>query len=456
MAGARTKTSRGTWLRRAGARGDSDREALAGLLEPHELAALGSYYWEGWARDAQLPPREAWRTWLICAGRGFGKTRAGAEWVRDVARNDGGARIALVGASLAEVRNVMVEGDSGVLAAAPGALAPQFEPSLKRLTWENGAMAWLYSAAEAESLRGPQHSHAWCDEIAKWDNSSERAMTTWNNLQLTMRLGESPRVLATTTPRRTALMGRILAEARAGKVVVATGRTVDNRAILPPDYFASMIEQFGGSGFGRQELDGELVEDVEGALWNRALLDRCRVDGPTAESRRVVVAVDPPAGSLSGKAGDACGIVVAALGADGIAYVRADCSVESAQPESWARTVAEAARAWNADRVVAEANQGGRMVESVLRAADVSLPLRLVHASRGKVARAEPIAALYEAGRVRHCGHFAALEDQMCGLMAGGAYEGPGRSPDRADALVWALTELMLGKPPAKPSVRRL
>ena len=456
MAGARTKASRGTWLRRAGARGDSDREALAGLLEPHELAALGSYYWEGWARDAQLPPREAWRTWLICAGRGFGKTRAGAEWVRDVARNDGGARIALVGASLAEVRNVMVEGDSGVLSAAPGALAPQFEPSLKRLTWENGAVAWLYSAAEAESLRGPQHSHAWCDEIAKWDNSSERAMTTWNNLQLTMRLGDIPRVLATTTPRRTALMGRILDEARAGKVVVATGRTIDNREILPPDYFASMIEQFGGSGFGRQELDGELVEDVEGALWNRALLDRCRVDGFTAEARRVVVAVDPPAGSLSGKAGDACGIVVAALGADGIAYVRADCSVEGAQPEGWARAVAEAARIWNADRVVAEANQGGRMVESVLRAADVSLPLRLVHASRGKVARAEPVAALYEAGRVRHCGYLAALEDQMCGLMAGGAYEGPGRSPDRADALVWALTELMLGKPPAAPSVRRL
>ena len=218
------------------ASGAADRETLAAQLAPHELAALGSYYWEGWARDEQLPPQdrasEIWRTWLICAGRGFGKTRAGAEWIRDVARNDGAARIALVGASLAEVRSVMVEGDSGVLAAAPGALAPVFEPSLKRLTWENGAQAFLYSAAEPESLRGPQHSHAWCDEIAKWDNASDRAMTSWNNLQLTMRLGKTPRVLATTTPRNAPLMRLLLADAKRGKVVVARGKTVDNREIL--------------------------------------------------------------------------------------------------------------------------------------------------------------------------------------------------------------------------------
>ena len=454
MARRKRELSRGSWLRRTDAGGAADRETLAAQLAPHELAALGSYYWEGWARDEQLPPQgelsDAWRTWLICAGRGFGKTRAGAEWVRDVARNDGAARIALVGASLAEVRSVMVEGDSGVLAAAPGALAPVYEPSLKRLTWENGALAFLYSAAEPESLRGPQHSHAWCDEIAKWDNAGERAMTCWNNLQLTMRLGRKPRVLATTTPRNAPLMHLLLADAKRGKVVVARGRTVDNREILPADYFASMIEQFSQSGFGRQELDGEMVEASEGALWTRALIETCRETSPSSPPARVVIGVDPPASAR----GDACGIVVCAAGQDGIARVLADSSVERASPERWARAVARAAKEWDADRVVAEANQGGAMVESVLRAAEMSLPIRLVHASRGKAARAEPVAALYERGRVRHVGLFAKLEDQMCGLLAGGAYEGPGRCPDRADALVWALTELVLKKGGGEPRVR--
>ena len=456
MARTRRELSRGSWLRRMDASGAADRETLAAELAPHELAALGSYYWEGWARDEQLPPqdraKDIWRTWLICAGRGFGKTRAGAEWIRDVARNDGAARIALVGASLAEVRSVMVEGDSGVLAAAPGALAPIFEPSLKRLTWENGAQAFLYSAAEPDSLRGPQHSHAWCDEIAKWDNASERAMTSWNNLQLTMRLGTTPRVLATTTPRNAPLMRVLLAGAKRGKVVVARGKTVDNREILPADYFASMIEQFSQSGFGRQELDGEMVEASEGALWNRALIETCRESAPSSASTRIVIGVDPPASAK----GDACGIVVCALGEDAIARVLADMSVERASPERWARAVARAAEYWSADRVIAEANQGGAMVESVLRAADVSLPITLAHASRGKAARAEPVAALYERGRVRHVGLFAKLEDQMCGLLAGGAYEGPGRSPDRADALVWALTELLLKKGGGEPRVRGL
>lgn len=444
----RKPPSRGAWLRRFCDEGERDRAQLGATLEPHELTALGSYYWQGWARDAQLPPEKAWRTWLICAGRGFGKTRAGAEWVRDVARHDGRARIALVGATLAEVRQVMVEGDSGVLAASPGALAPQYEPSLKRLTWENGAMAFLYSAAEPDALRGPQHSHAWCDEIAKWENANDRATAAWDNLQLTMRLGSGPRVLATTTPRLSALMHRLLEDAKRGSVVLARGRTVEARQILPADYFRAMIEQYEESHFGRQELDGELADGAEGALWTRALLEQCRISGPVPDARRVVVAVDPPASA----SGDACGIVVAELGVDGIATVRADCTVSRASPEKWAQAVARAAREWGADRVVAEKNQGGAMVESVLRAADVSLPLRLVHASKGKVARAEPIAALYEAGKVRHAGLFRKLEDQMCGLMAGGGYQGPGRSPDRADALVWALTELMT-RPRAEPRV---
>jgi phage terminase large subunit-like protein len=338
-----------------------------------------------------------------------------------------------------------------VLAAAPGALAPVFEPSLRKLTWENGAIAWLYSAAEPESLRGPQHSHAWCDEIAKWENANDRAMAAWNNLQLTMRLGDVPRVLATTTPRLAPLMHRLVDEAKRGKVVVARGRTTDNNDVLPADYLASMIEQFANSRFGRQELDGELVDDAEGALWTRALLDRCRETLPHCQRVRTVVGVDPPAGAK----GDACGIVVAALLEDGNAVVLADASVEKASPERWARAVAGAARDWGTDRVVAEKNQGGAMVASVLRAADQVLPVKLVHASKGKAARAEPVAALYESGRVKHAGMFARLEDELCGLMVAGRYEGPGRSPDRADALVWALHELMLA-PRGEPRVRGL
>ena len=440
--GKKRAPSRGTWLRRPGPAADAQRIELAQQLDPHELAALGSYYWEGWARDEQLPPDEAWRTWLISAGRGFGKTRAGAEWVRAVARNDGAARIALVGASLAEVRSVMVEGDSGVLSAAPGALAPVFEPSLRKLTWENGAVAWLYSAGEPDSLRGPQHSHAWCDEIAKWETAGGRAQLAWANLMLTMRVGDNPRVLATTTPRNSALLHRLMADAKRGKVVLAEGKTTDNGGVLPPAYLEQIIEEFAGTSFGRQELDGVLLDSAEGALWSRDLLDHCREVSASSMAVRTVIGVDPPASS----SGDACGIVVCAKGADGVARVLADCSVEKASPEKWARAVANAASLWHADRVVAEANQGGAMVASVLRAADIALPVKLVHASKGKSARAEPVAALYEGGKVRHAGMFPALEDQLCGLIAGGGYEGPGRSPDRADALVWALTELLLVK----------
>ncbi|PLK27407.1 DNA-packaging protein [Novosphingobium sp. TH158] len=409
-------------------------------------------HWRLWARKDQLAPAGDWRTWLIMAGRGFGKTRAGAEWVRAVADSDPQARIALVGASLVEARSVMVEGESGLLAVCPPGRCPTFEPSLRRLTWPNGAQALLYSALEPEGLRGPQHSHAWCDEIAKWDNGSSRAMRVWDNLLLGMRLGESPRVLATTTPRAVPLMRRVLSREEDG-VVVTRGRTEDNAANLPGRFVRDIRREYGRSQLGRQELDGELLEDIEGALWTRALIEAAREGFPSAsplqpESARIVIGVDPPASA----GGDACGIIVCALGHDGIARVLADASVTRPSPERWARAVASAARAWTADRVVAEANQGGAMVESVLRAADVALPLRLVHASKGKSARAEPVAALYEAGRVRHCGTFPALEDELCGLMAGGAYEGPGRSPDRADALVWALTELCL-KSRAAPRV---
>lgn len=408
------------------------------MLSEQEQKEL-SAHWELWARRSQLPPAGDWRTWLILAGRGFGKTRAGAEWIRASADASPQARIALVGATLVEARAVMVEGESGLLAICPPDRLPKYEPSLRRLTWPNGAQATLYSAQEPESLRGPQHSHAWCDEMAKWDNANGRAVAAWDNLVMGLRLGECPRILATTTPRAVPLLQRLLAEP---DVAITRGRTEDNADHLPPRFLRDVRRAYGKSLLGRQELDGELVADLPGALWTRALLEDSREAAATSPPVRTVVGVDPPASA----GGDACGIIVVALGEDGVARVLADASLQKPSPERWARAVARTAEAWRADRVVAEANQGGAMVASVLRAADVALPLRLVHASRGKVARAEPVAALYEAGRVRHAGCFPALEDELCGLIAGGDYQGPGRSPDRADALVWALTELMLGR----------
>ena len=432
------ETSHIAWL---DARPDQQASILRRLKEAGRDRV--AYEWGWLARPGQKAPGGDWRVWLMMAGRGFGKTRAGAEWVRGIAEADPKARIALVGATLGEARRVMVEGASGILAIAPHWCRPVFYPALRKLTWPNGAVATLFGAAEPESLRGPQFSHGWADEIAKWPF----AEGAWDNLMMAMRLGRRPQVMATTTPRPVALVRRLVADAAAGSVVVTRGRTADNRANLADGFVEAMERSYGGTRLGRQELDGELIEEVEGALWSRDLIERCRVAhvpgaGDGVALHRVVVAVDPPASAH----GDACGIVVAGVGGDGLAYVIADASVEGCSPEQWARAVAAAATVHGADKVVAEANNGGAMVESVLRAADEMLPVKLVHASRGKVARAEPVAALYEAGRVAHRGAFAQLEDEMCGLLTGGGYVGPGRSPDRADALVWALTELMLGR----------
>jgi len=415
---------------------EAERHAHLRQMDEIEVAEL-RYHWRLWARKEQLPPEGDWQVWLVMAGRGFGKTRLGAEWVRDVVQRHPDARIALVGASLGDARAVMVEGESGLLACCSPRRRPRFEPSLRRLTWPNGAQATIYSAGEPESLRGPQHSHAWCDEIAKWDNSGQRAEQAWNNLLMGLRLGEKPQALATTTPRAVPLLQRLLAD---DSLVQTRGRTQDNQSNLPARFLRDMQRSFGRSALARQELEGELLLDIEGALWTRSMLEAAREPVASADPVRTVIGVDPPASAQ----GDACGIVVVQLGTDGLARVVADATVQRASPEKWARAVAATAAAWNADRVVAEANQGGAMVESVLRAAHIALPIRLVHASHGKVARAEPVAALYETGRVRHVGAFPALEDQLCGLVAGGSYQGPGRSPDRADAAVWALTELML------------
>ncbi len=434
-----------------------EEAAFTGRLNERELEILAQS-WRDAAHDGQAEPGGNWSTWLLMAGRGFGKTRAGAEWVTANIQRDPAARVALIAASLGEARSIMVEGDSGLLAVPSPDWRPIFEPSRRMLRWPNGARATLFSAAEPDSLRGPQHSLAWCDELAKWDQSGGRAENCWDNLQLGMRLngpgGSHPRIMVTTTPRAVPLVQRLVSE---DGVTVTGGKTEDNAANLSAAFVKAVRAQFAGSALGRQELDGELLQDVEGALWSRALLERTRITDIPPAIGRIVIGVDPPASAT----GDACGIIVCALAAsadrDAPAHglVLADCSVAKPSPERWARAVADAAELWGADRVVAEANQGGAMVASVLRAASVNLPVKLVHASRGKAARAEPVAALYESGRVAHTAPFGALEDEMCGLMVGGEYLGPGRSPDRADALVYALTELLLG-PHTAPRVRRL
>ena len=421
----------------------ADREKWLAKQNQDELWTR-EYDWGFWSRTDQRPPESDWRVWFVMAGRGFGKTRMAAEWVRAQAEADGTLRIALVAATLHEARTVMIEGESGLLAIAPDEMRPTWEPSLKRLVWPTGAIANVFAASEPDGLRGPEHHIAWADEVAKWDNSEP----IWDNLMMTMRLGDCPRIVATTTPRAIPLVRRLQKE---GGVAITRGTMDANRAHLPNSYRAAMHEVYGGKRLGRQELLGEFLEDVEDALWTRDLIERCRVVGKTT-LKRIVIGVDPPAS----KTGDACGIVAVGKGADGKAYVLADHSVKGRSPEGWARAVAAAAEAWGADRVVAEVNQGGDMVESTLRAADVGMPVKKVHASRGKVARAEPVAALYEAGRAFHAGAFPELEDELCGLISGGGYEGPGRSPDRADALVWAMTELMLGKRGLEPRVRQL
>ena len=403
-----------------------------------ELAAL-EHDWRFWARPKQLAPEGDWLTWAVIAGRGFGKTRLGAEWVRGLAvRQD--ARIALVGETEADARNVMVEGESGLMAICPPAQRPLFEPSKRRLTWPSGAVATLYSAADPEQLRGPQHHFAWCDELAKF----RYGPAVWSNLMLGLRLGERPRVLVTTTPRPMRLLKEIMA---APTTVVTRGSTFENRAWLPGGFLSEVRRRYAGTRLGRQELDGEILEDMPGALWSRALIESCRTE-VIPDWRRIVVAMDPPAS----RAGT-CGIIVAGLGLDGLGYVIEDASISAASPLDWARTAVAAYHRFAADRLVAEVNQGGDMVETVVRQVDRSVAFTQVRATRGKGRRAEPVAALYEQGRVRHVGAWPELEDQLCLMGVDFDVAAQGFSPDRADALVWALNALMLG-PSGEPSIR--
>lgn len=399
--------------------------------------------WESWARAGQDPPAGDWRQWLIAAGRGFGKTRAGAEYVLGFARDNPDAAIALVGATAEEARAMMIEGRSGLLAVARADERQKmlWRPLLGRLTFASGAEARLFSAANPESLRGPEHHLAWCDELAKW----ARAEAAWNNLRLGLRLGERPRAIITTTPRPVSLLKRLLADPR---TAVSGGPSRANPHIAE-DFLAAVEEAHGGTRFGRQELEGVVLDDLEGALWTRDLIERSRCAPPPEETlARIVVGVDPPA-----SAEGTCGIAVCARDGSGTGYVLADCSVTGLGPDGWARKVVAAAESWRAHRVIAEANNGGKMVESVLRGAEAGLPVTLVHAADGKAARAEPVMVAFENGKAKLAGHFPALEDEMCGLIYGGGYQGPGTSPDRADAMVWALTELVVKRRRPEPRV---
>lgn len=388
---------------------------------------------ERWAHENQLEPSgDGWQTWLMMAGRGFGKTRAGAEWIFRIGNSRPGVRIALVGATLLDARAIMVEGVSGLLAvAAAHRRGLKWEPSIGRLTWPNGSQAQLFSGDNADGLRGPEHDFAWCDELAKWRQADE----AWMNLQFGLRRGSRPRALVTTTPRPMELLRRL--ETDTSSTIVTRGKTSDN-INLDDKVIDLLTATYGGTRIGAQELDGLLLGDVEGALWTREVIRRSRALRPERFDR-VVVGVDPPASA--NEEADACGIVVAGSVGERF-YVLEDASVKGLSPDSWSSRVAAAAARWNTAQIVAEANNGGDMVESVIKAADLKLKVRLVHASKGKCARAEPIALRFEAGRAFFAGEFPELEAELAGMTTGGGYEGPGRSPDRADAMVWAMTVL--------------
>ncbi len=415
------------------------REILLNDLPEHDLAAW-PWIFDHWALPHQAAPLGDWRAWVILGGRGAGKTRAGAEWVRRqvegaTPRRKGRARrVALLGETYDQVRDVMIRGDSGILACTPPDRRPEWRAGERRLIWPNGAEAQAFSASDPEALRGPQFDAAWADELAKWRQGQE----AWDMLQFALRLGQDPRVCVTTTPRNVDVLRRLL---DSPSTVMTHAPTEANRANLAPSYLAEVRARYQGTRLERQELDGALLGDAEGALWTLAQLEGLRNAPP--EFDRIVVGVDP---SVS-VAGDACGIVVVGAQTRGLisdwrAHVIADFTVQKATPLTWAKAVVAARDRYQAHLVVAEVNQGGGLVQDLLRQIDPTIPYRGVHAGAGKSARAEPVAALYEQGRVSHAQGLGRLEAQMVQMTAQ-RYCGTG-SPDRVDALVWALWALIL------------
>lgn len=383
--------------------------------------------WSIIARPNQLPPTGNWIYWLLMAGRGFGKTRVGAEWVSDLARRHPGIRIAGIAPTASDARDTMVEGESGVLSVSPAYNRPVYEPSKRRVTWSNGSTLTLYSAEEPNRLRGPQHHYLWADELAAW-----KYPETWDMALFGLRLGDHPRAIVTTTPRPVKLIRDLVCDPGC---VTVTGTTYENRDNLAPAFFETIIRKYEGTRLGRQELNAEILDDIDGALWTRGMIESARIRHDQIPVLvRVVVAIDPAV--TAGEGSDETGIVVCGLGSDGVGYVLEDLSLSSS-PLEWARAAIGAYRRHRADRVIGESNNGGDLIEAVLRTVDPSVSYRSVHATRGKLIRAEPIAALYEQGRIRHVGAFPDLEDQLCEWLPGMS------SPDRMDALVWAFTELM-------------
>jgi phage terminase large subunit-like protein len=408
-----------------------EREEILGALSEQQLRNL-LYDWEYFGRPNQLIPLGDWTYWVVLAGRGFGKTRTGAETVRRWV-TQGYKLIHLVGSTAGDARDVMIQGESGLLACFPPHERPLYEPSKRLITFANGAIARVFSADEPERLRGPQCAAFWADEIAAWRFLDD----AWDNLQFGFRLGDDPRGIITTTPKPLKLLKELIVDPA---TVVTRASSYENRANLAPAFFQSIIRKYEGTRLGRQELNAEILEDVPGALWTMGLIDQARIRRDQVNLGlfvRVVVAIDPAVSSNADS--DDTGIVVAGLLDNGEVVVLEDDTVK-ASPAEWARIVIEAFQRHNADRIIGEVNNGGDLVEANLRALAPNIPYRGVRASRGKVIRAEPVAALYEQGRVHHAGYFAALEEQLCSWSPLSNM----KSPDRLDALVWAITDLVV------------
>jgi len=419
-------------------------EALAGM-DPEMLL----WDWSVWARPEQQPPAgDDWNVWLVLAGRGFGKTRLASEWVREQAKytTEGQRRFALVARTAADVRDVIVEGESGIMNVSPPSERPHYEPSKRRLTWPNGNTATLFTADEPDSLRGPQFTHAWGDEVAAWRQTPDAAgMSAWDNLRVGTRLGARPKLLVTTTPKRVPLLYSLIKEAadKPGQVVITRGSTMDNAGNLSGAYLDTMLGIYQGTALAKQELYGEMLDDVEGALWTDEVLESYRLGGQPSGVPLRVIGVDP---SVAENPRDECGIVVVSSTGERDLYKRQAYVLEDASvlgsPETWANAVVRMARKWGCP-VVAEVNQGGALVRNAIQAIDPAVKVLEVHSKYGKALRAEPVTLAYQQGRVHHVGYHADLESQMISWIPG-----QGKSPDRVDALVHALTALLI-KPPA-------
>jgi phage terminase large subunit-like protein len=400
------------------------------------------YLWALYARPDQWPPESDWLIWLLLGGRGSGKTRAGAEWIRRKV-SYGAGRIALVAPSFNDAREVMIEGESGLRHIGYPDERPQFISSRRRLEWPNGAVGQVFSSEDPDSLRGPQFEYAWADEFCAWSYPAD----TLSNLRMGLRLGPHPQLVVTTTPRPLPALKNLM---KLRGLITSHMKTQDNDGFLAPGFIAAMEDSYGGTRLGRQELDGEFIEDLPGALWSRAMLESCRTEA-RSQYDRLIIALDPPV--TGHKNSDACGMIVAGRvgqGREARAFILEDATLQGVSPESWAAMAVGLYQSWEADYILAETNQGGDLVKTVLHMIDPSVPVRTVFASRGKRLRAEPVAALYGQGRVHHIGsNFAALEDELCLIGT----DNLRKSPDRADALVWAVTDLLLSKN-SRPTIR--